>query len=167
MPKNTKGGKKFKKGKGPPAMTRQIIHADEDEDQIYGLVEKACGNACFDVKCYDGKTRQCKVRGNMRGKRKVWINVNDTVIISKDVSSTLRDTGHIIHKYNENEVRTLKKAGKLNMPGEVNDNDTMGINFGYNDDDNDSDGDDNNKNRNENTKKSNDDSDSEFDFDAI
>ena len=34
MPKNTKGGKKFKKAKGIPTFTRQIIYANEAKIEL-------------------------------------------------------------------------------------------------------------------------------------
>lgn len=157
MPKNKKGGKAFKKGKKNPEVTRRMEYAEEANGEVYGLVDKALGNACFEVKCYDGKDRRCKVKGNMRGKRKVWINVGDTVIICKDECNSSRDTGHIVHKYKDNEVKRLR----LQMPGQV-ENDDHSIEFGFCDDD-----EVDNTTKKVDIIKPKDDSDDDFDIDAI
>lgn len=98
-------GKKAKKKNHTDSTKRLLVEAD-DIGQIYGLIIRALGNSFFEVKCFDNKTRRCKVRS-----KKIKIAVNDLVIIS------LRDfdnkTGDIIYKYEYHEVLELQKLDKI------------------------------------------------------
>ena len=76
-----RGGKKAKRGKKTKdngQFKRELIL--KDESQCYAFVNKMLGDRRVDVFCYDGKTRTGCIRGNM--KRKVWINMGDTVLVS-------------------------------------------------------------------------------------
>ena len=103
-----KGGKKRKKGKAQQwNQKRELLFAEED--QLYGQVTKMLGNSRVMAMCTDKEERVCLIRGKM--KNRVWINVGDVVLISiRDIEP---DKGDIIHKYNPDEVRGLKKHGEV------------------------------------------------------
>lgn len=95
---------------------RELITRDDD-DQRYGIVTKLLGNSRVLVNMIDYsnnneyKECRCTIRGSMR--RREWVHVNDVVLIA------LRDFGDshdIIHRYNEDEVRILKRIGDLILP---------------------------------------------------
>ncbi len=48
--------------------------------EILGRVIKMTGGDQVIVKCADGETRQCRIRGKL--KRRMWIRENDIVLIS-------------------------------------------------------------------------------------
>ena len=50
------------------------------EGEVLGTAEKLLGFDRIMVKCQDGATRLCRIRGNM--KRKVWIRLNDIVLVA-------------------------------------------------------------------------------------
>ena len=67
------------------------------------------------VKCMDGHTRMCRIRGKM--KRRVWVRVNDVVIVSPwDFQTDQR--GDITYRYKPNQVDWLRNSGRLdrNLP---------------------------------------------------
>jgi translation initiation factor 1A len=78
------------------------------EHEMLGLAEKLLGYDRILVKCFDGFTRMCRIRGKM--KRRVWIRVNDIVIVSPwDFQYEKR--GDIMYRYRRNQVAWLRNNG--------------------------------------------------------
>ncbi len=109
MPKtNIKGGKKKKRGKNGLVENLKMIFIEED--QLYGQVIKILGNNRFHIKCFntgdnENSEKLCILRGKMR--KRVWINLNDIVIISlREFENNKAD---IVHKYTTDEANELKK----------------------------------------------------------
>jgi translation initiation factor 1A len=119
MGTGSKGGKTRKRGKNSTEGTsfkRELI--TKEEGQEYGVVTKMLGNGRLEAYCYDGKTRMCHIRGKMR--KKVWVNQGDTVLIGlRDYQD---DKADVIHKYNPDEARQLKKMGELPDSAEISEN---------------------------------------------
>lgn len=119
MPRNTTGGKNFKKFKtgseGYRARASReavddmldlwtrmersedaaaagdqkralALHTEEDKEalryMLVGSVRRKFGHGRMEVYCHDGKTRQCKIRGLLRKKGQVFIDVNSLVVVS-------------------------------------------------------------------------------------
>ena len=108
---NKKGGKKFKKGKKQSFHVKAMIYKDPKEDQEYGKVIRAMGNGRFDIQCFDGKNRMGILAGNMR--KKVWVNKDDIILLSKWEFTTEDDKCSIIHKYDRDESRKLQRDGEF------------------------------------------------------
>ena len=111
---NSKGGKKFKKGKKNRFSEdkKQLIKKDPKEAQEYAQVINPKGNGRFELLCCDGgKERLGTVCGQMR--KRVWVNRSDLVLISKWEGMTDDTKCSIIHKYSEDEARRLHKEGEL------------------------------------------------------
>jgi translation initiation factor 1A len=105
MPK--KGGKKSKK-KGTESTSRPLI--TKDIGQEYAVVLKMLGGGRLTARCYDGVERLCHIRGSMH--KRVWISVGDHILVSlRDFTNA--KSCDVIHKYNDDEVRKLKKMGCL------------------------------------------------------
>jgi translation initiation factor 1A len=119
MPKtNTQGGKKKKRAKNGIVENAKLETIDEPGLE-YGQIVKVLGNGRFTVSCYskkDGaidntvndfnlKDRVCIVCGRMR--KRVWININDIVIVS--LRDFQNDKGDIVHKYTTDETKQLIK----------------------------------------------------------
>jgi len=76
----------------------------KDEFQEYGIVEKMLGDMRCSVLCSDATVKTCHIRGKF--KRRVWINVGDTVLISlREFEDGKAD---IVHKYTADEAEILK-----------------------------------------------------------
>merc|ERR1719278_2140313 len=59
--------------------------------------------------CFDGKQRQCHIRGKMR--KKVWVNKGDIILLGlRDYQDNKAD---VIHKFKPEEIRELKKRKEL------------------------------------------------------
>lgn len=111
MPKNTKGGKKFKKGKKGEGeldyIKRPIIYKQNGEE--YAIVSRMLGNCRVDCSCLDGIDRLGIIRGSFV--KKVWISMGDVVLVSiRDFQDNKCD---IIHKYSEDDKQILLKEGYL------------------------------------------------------
>lgn len=118
MPKNIKGGNKAKKGKNSSLreFTRRLELPDDSGYQYYGLVLKHHG-ATTDIvfldtrknKDVDSSGKLTKAIGYVRGsiKKKCRPKINDIVIVAvRDYQDKKVD---IIHKYNDDEMKELKK----------------------------------------------------------
>lgn len=104
MPKKKKCGKNSK-SKDTFVEKRKILEADLD-GQVYGFLEKALGDRFFTVNCTDNTNRRCKVR-----KKRLRCKAGDCVIVSlRNFDDTNAD---IIYKYDEEEVRILRRSGIL------------------------------------------------------
>jgi translation initiation factor 1A len=100
----------MKVGKRKVLSESQIKPRLPDEYEVLGIAEKLLGYDRILIRCLDGKTRLCRVRGRM--KRRVWIRVGDVVLVSPwDFQSDER--GDITHRYRANQVAWLKQNGYL------------------------------------------------------
>jgi len=77
--------------------------------QMYGIVKNLLGYDRVRVECADGVTRVCRIRGKM--KRRVWIKVNDTVLVAPWDFQTER--GDIMFRYTAGQVESLRRSGQL------------------------------------------------------
>ena len=104
------GGKKQKRGanKGNVGNKRELTLV-EDDGEAYAQVTKNFGNLRLECRLTDGTTSLGVIRGTMV--RKVWIAVNDVVLVSR---REFQDgTVDILHKYNADEVKKLVKDGEI------------------------------------------------------
>jgi translation initiation factor 1A len=134
-----KGGKKGKKVKKQSDDSIERLLILKEENQEYCQVTKLLGNSRTEGQCFDGKTRLCKIRGNLK-KKKCWIKNGDIVIVSlRDFED---DKCDIIYVYHVKEIKKLIKMGELPQTIKINEleageeiNEDIGIDFKESDDD--------------------------------
>ncbi len=81
-----------------------------DKNTVLGIVEEMVGWAHAKVRCFDGKTRICRIPGKLQ--RKIWIREGDIVLVKPyEIQSDKK--GDIIYRYNTQEIEFLKKKGYL------------------------------------------------------
>ena len=79
---------------------------------VLGIAVKMLGNDRITVKCQDGHTRLCRIRGKM--KRRFWIREGDIVLVSPwDFQADKR--GDIFWRYRRNQIKWLREKGYLTM----------------------------------------------------
>ncbi len=95
---------------------RKVISESEikprlpEEYEVLGVAEKLLGYDRILVRCLDGFTRLCRIRGKM--KRRTWIRINDVVLVAPwDFQSEKR--GDITYRYRRNQVEWLRSNGYL------------------------------------------------------
>ncbi len=95
---------------------RKVISESEikprlpEEYEVLGVAEKLLGYDRILVRCLDGFTRLCRIRGKM--KRRTWIRINDVVLVAPwDFQSEER--GDITYRYRSNQVEWLRSNGYL------------------------------------------------------
>jgi translation initiation factor 1A len=82
------------------------------ENDVLCVVQKMLGFDRVLVKCQDGNTRVCRIRGKM--KRRTWIREGDIVLVSPwDFQA--EDRGEIFWRYTHNQVEQLRKEGVLKI----------------------------------------------------
>ena len=109
MKKHTKGGQ------------RNSELQLKEEGQEYAKVISLVGEGRLMAQCMDGVERLCHIRGSL--KKKVWIVKDDMILLSlRDFQDGKAD---VIAKYTEQEVRTLRSMGEINIQTDTKtDNDT-------------------------------------------
>ena len=79
---------------------------------MLGVVKKNLGQARMTVKCQDGETRMCRVRGKMKKRR--WVREGDIVLVSPwEMQATER--GDIVFRYTQNQAESLQRKGLLDF----------------------------------------------------
>ena len=78
--------------------------------EILGILEQRLGGSRMRVRCFDGKTRICRVPGRL--KRKLWVREGDTLLIEPWEFGGEKK-GDVVYKYKLNQVDILKKKGLL------------------------------------------------------
>ena len=119
MVKNTKGGSGHKsqarKYNKPATATK--LRVSEDPSEIYAVITKRLGGEFCHVKCVDGQTRLCVIRGKFRGgggKKDNFINLNTWVLIGLREFETVKENTNKLQKcdllevYNEADKMRLK-----------------------------------------------------------
>jgi translation initiation factor 1A len=81
----------------------------KEKEQEYGEVLKTLGDLRMNVYCYDDKIRIGRICGRI--KKRTRITVGDIVLVSLRVWQD--DKCDIIEKYNEDDVKKLKKLKQL------------------------------------------------------
>jgi len=80
-----------------------------EEGELLGRVVKLLGGDSVMVRCSDGKTRVCRIRGKM--KRRMWIRENDIVLVGpwdfKD------ERGDILWRYVKGHVEWFEANGYI------------------------------------------------------
>lgn len=78
------------------------------QGECLGIVEVMLGADRIRVKCDDGKTRICRIPGRLR--KRVWIKVNDLVLIQPwNVQSNER--ADVIFRYTPTQANYLRRKG--------------------------------------------------------
>ena len=106
MPKNKIGGSKHKKAKN--YIESSSIRYKENHEN-YGKVIRILGNCRFTVLCDDGLERLSIMRGKF--KKRKFINLNDIVLL--EIWDFQDDKSSIVHVYNEDNIRKLRKTNNF------------------------------------------------------
>ncbi|MGQ9679714.1 MAG: translation initiation factor eIF-1A [Candidatus Bathyarchaeia archaeon] len=89
---------------------RDMVYPSENDVLCVAL--KMLGYDRVLVKCQDGHTRVCRIRGKM--KRRTWIREGDVVLVSPwDIQGEER--GEIFWRYTTSQVEQLRKEGILKI----------------------------------------------------
>ena len=97
---------------------KKVLSEDEIGEMVYpkqgeilGIVTQLLGYDRLNVKCNDGVERLCRIKGRM--KRKVWIKVNDIVVVAPWDFQDKR--GDIIWRYTKGQNQWLRNHGYLKI----------------------------------------------------
>jgi len=98
---------KSSSGGEEPVITRVFLPRG---NQCFGLLEQRLGASRMRVRCFDGKTRVCRIPGRL--KRTLWVREGDIVVVEPwELGGD--DKGDIIYKYSKVQVMFLKDKGHL------------------------------------------------------
>ncbi|MBU2523210.1 MAG: translation initiation factor eIF-1A [Nanoarchaeota archaeon] len=83
--------------------------------EVMGILEQRLGASRILIKCFDGKTRTCRVPGRL--KRELWLREGDVVIV-EPWEHQCDDKGDVIYKYSKAAVQWLKSKGYIKIEEE-------------------------------------------------
>ena len=115
MPKNTVGGKKYKQQKHKTDDLPNKPLLEREEGQEYAVVTKLLGNSRVSGLFYDRELKQareiiCILRPGLKKKRQ-WAKMGSIILIS--LRDFEKDKAGVIHVYNEEETKKLKRKNIL------------------------------------------------------
>ena len=84
--------------------------------EVIGVLESRLGGSRCDVRCLDGKTRNCRIPGRL--KRKLWVREGDIVLVEPWEHGG-DERGDLIFKYRPVQVQWLQKNGHLDKLREL------------------------------------------------
>ena len=85
-------------------------------DQVLGICERRVGGSRMLVRCFDGKTRNCRIPGRL--KRRLWVREGDVLLIQPwEYGGDER--GDVVYKYRPFQVKWLRRKGYLSKLEEV------------------------------------------------
>jgi len=87
-------------------------------NEVIGVLESRLGASRCDVRCLDGKTRNCRIPGRL--KRKLWVRTGDIVLVEPWEFGG-DEKGDIIYKYRPTQVTWLQKNGHLDKLQDLED----------------------------------------------
>ena len=87
-------------------------------DEVLGVLDSRLGASRCDVRCMDGKTRNCRIPGRL--KRKLWVREGDIVLVQPWEFGG-DEKGDIIFKYRPAQVKWLQKNGYLDQMNDMDD----------------------------------------------
>ncbi|MGC9132894.1 MAG: translation initiation factor eIF-1A [Nanopusillaceae archaeon] len=86
-------------------------------NQVIGIIEEVVGWAHAKVRCFDGKTRICRVPQNKKMHKNIWLKKGVYVLVEPwELQSDKK--GDILYTYSTSEVEWLKKNGYLKIEEE-------------------------------------------------
>lgn len=101
-------GKQLVKSEGDIRKRMQL----PNKYDLLGIVIKNFGQARMNVKCQDGFTRICRVRGKMKKRR--WVREGDVVLVSP-WEFDHESRGDIVFRYTQNQAYWLRNNGYLKI----------------------------------------------------
>lgn len=99
----------YKKGKKVEVNSEVVRVRLPKNTEVMGFVEQLLGLRKMYVRCFDGKTRLCRIPGRLR--RRMWVRQGDIVIV--EPWEYENGKGDIIFDYRQNQVEWLRKKGYL------------------------------------------------------
>lgn len=77
--------------------------------EVLGILEQRLGASRILIKCFDGKSRNCRVPGRL--KKKLWLREGDVVLVEPWEFDD--EKGDVVFKYTPAAVEWLKRKGYL------------------------------------------------------
>jgi len=107
-------GKRGYRGRGAPVEGELVrVRTPRERDgEVFGIIIQMLGHDRVRIRCEDGHIRIGRIPG--RFKKRVWMRVGDTVIITPWEFQT-DEKCDVVYRYRNNEIEWLKKRGILKM----------------------------------------------------
>ncbi len=77
--------------------------------EVLGVLEQRLGASRMMVRCFDGKSRNCRIPGRL--KKKLWLREGDIILVQPWEYDD--EKGDVLFKYTHAAVQWLKKKGYI------------------------------------------------------
>ena len=77
--------------------------------EVLGILEQRLGASRILIRCFDGKSRNCRVPGRL--KKRLWLREGDVVLVEPWEFDN--EKGDVIFKYTPTAIEWLRKKGYL------------------------------------------------------
>jgi len=77
--------------------------------EVIGMIEQRVGAGRMLIKCFDGKTRNCRIPGRL--KKKLWLREGDIVLV--EPWELDNEKGDVVFKYTPTAIQWLRNKGYL------------------------------------------------------
>ena len=91
---------------GAPGLVRVRLPRGKE---VLGILEQRLGASRILIRCFDGKSRNCRVPGRL--KKKLWLREGDVVLVEPWEFDN--EKGDVIFKYTPTAVEWLRRKGYL------------------------------------------------------
>lgn len=89
----------------------EVIRVRTPRDrEVLGMVEQRLGGSRMSVRCFDGKTRNCRIPGRL--KRRLWVREGDMVLV-EPWEFEAEKKGDVLFVYKKNQIEWLNTNGFL------------------------------------------------------
>ena len=75
--------------------------------EVLGILDQRLGASRMMIKCFDGKSRNCRVPGRL--KKRLWLREGDVVLVEPWEFDN--EKGDVIFKYTPSAIEWLRKKG--------------------------------------------------------
>ncbi|MBU3913521.1 MAG: translation initiation factor eIF-1A [Nanoarchaeota archaeon] len=79
------------------------------DKEVLGILDQRLGASRVMIRCFDGKSRNCRVPGRL--KKRLWLREGDVVLVEPWEFDN--EKGDVVFKYTPTAVEWLKKKGYL------------------------------------------------------
>ena len=109
--------KKHNKNKAASGEDQVIRVRTPRGNEVLGILEQRLGGSRNRVRCFDGKSRICRIPGKLN--RRLWVRDNDIVLVQPWEFGG-DEKGDVIYKYRGTQINFLKAKGYLDKLDDVN-----------------------------------------------
>ena len=98
------------RGWNNPAPIKKVKLPYEPKGELMGVVKEVSGGSRLVALCEDGNTRMVRIGGRL--KKKMWVRVNDVIIVKKWAVQSDKKSD-LVYRYTKTQMEYLRRKGLI------------------------------------------------------